>query len=78
VLRASQRELTCCLPFPSCFLSAFMLVSFLSYSSALKMEAKCRLTFNGLHGVMFQKIELTTVYIVLTAVSSLGASVSDF
>jgi hypothetical protein len=52
VLRASQRELTRCLPFPSCFLyipkislsrllclpPAFTLVSFMDYTSNLKME----------------------------------------
>jgi hypothetical protein len=39
------------------------LVSCLAYSSALKMEATCssatQLTFNGLHGVISQKIEFS-------------------
>jgi hypothetical protein len=42
--------------------TCFTLVSFLAYSSTLKTEAvvppKLRLTFNGLHGVISQKIEI--------------------
>jgi hypothetical protein len=38
------------------------LVSCLAYSPTLKIEASCsrkrRLTFNGIHGVMFQKVEI--------------------
>jgi hypothetical protein len=54
-----------CLPPASGFL-------FLAYSSTLKMEAtvppKRRLTFNGLHGVIFQKIE----HFITTAVRTSG------
>jgi hypothetical protein len=45
-----------------CLLPAFTLVSCLAYSSSLKMNATCppkrRLTFDELHGVIFQKIKL--------------------
>jgi hypothetical protein len=40
--------------------TCFRLVSYLAYSSILKMEATCssklRLTYNELHGVVSQKI----------------------
>jgi hypothetical protein len=43
---------------PSLLATCFTLVSFLAYSSTLKVDATCWLTFNGLHGVISQKIEL--------------------
>jgi hypothetical protein len=40
--------------------TCFTLVYCLAYSSTLNVEATCPLTFNGLHGVKSQKIELFT------------------
>jgi hypothetical protein len=54
----------------------FILVSWMAYSSAVKMEAtcfsKCRLTFNGLHGVRSQKIGLLSwlSFLVMLSVPS--------
>jgi hypothetical protein len=52
-------------------LPAFMLVSCLAYSSTLKMEATCfsetSVDFQGLHGVIFQKIELFITTAVRTS-----------
>jgi hypothetical protein len=45
-----------------CLQHDLTLVSCLAYSSTLKMKTscsqKCRLTFNGLHGVIFQRVEV--------------------
>jgi hypothetical protein len=58
-------------------LLAFTLVSCWAYSSTLKMEAicssKCWLPFNGLHGVIPQKVEL----FIITAVSASNPAYLD-
>jgi hypothetical protein len=66
-LRTRQRILDCCLPFPSCSLyipialfvfSGFLLGLFFEpWRWRRHVPRKCYFTFNGLHGVISQKIE---------------------
>jgi hypothetical protein len=58
-------------PSKLCLPPAFMLVSCLAYSSTLKLDVTCssefQLTFNRLHGVISQKLELFITTAVITS-----------